>query len=414
MTVILMVSLLGCSGEDNADSLGCSKQLTATSSGTEVTLKEADDTFIKAYNSYAFSLFRECYKAEQGTMMISPYSIYMALGLLANGADGETLTQLENALGGLSVDEMNSYAGKWSQTLCEQSDSTKFSDANSIWLNQAYEKGISEAYLRACGDYFRASVFSSDFSDAKTVAGDMNKWVKKHTNEMIPELIKPDAIDMDTIAVLMNAIAFDGKWDEAFEDSDVWEDDFTHADGSVTTMEMMHESDKMFYYEDDLCSGFSKDYKDGRYSFRAFLPKEGVSVDELAEHMTEENYAKLLDDRLFTKVIIEIPEYTEEYELENMCDSLESLGIVDAFLPGADFSGMSEEISIYVSKVIHKTKIELNTEGTKAAAATAVIMTKSAALVEPEEPKTVYLNSPFLYMIADNETDCPVFIGVYQ
>lgn len=412
LTAILVLALTGCG--DKGD-LSCSREMTQSSSNKyseedlETFCREIDNEFYEKYQSFAFSLFDKCYQNDKKTMMISPYSVYMAMGLLANGADGETLSEIEQAMGGLSLEEINRKASAFSNYMRMEKEDLKFIDANSIWLNKAFAKNISEDYLKACSDSFRASVFESDFSKEKA-RDDMNLWVKKQTLQRIPKLV--DELDSEDVAILINALAFEGKWMKPFEKENVKEDTFTHADGTTDTKEMMCQIfAQADFYEDDFCRGFSLCYDDG-FVYTAFLPKEGVSIDELAAHMTAENYRNLMQSETRVRLNVGIPKYEERYRMDEMQDILKEMGIQKAFSASADFSKMSK-MPIYASRVVHETTIEVDLDGTTATAATEIAMTRSEA-PRPEKAEEVYLNRSFLYMISASWGSAPLFIGVYR
>lgn len=384
-----------------------SKELPTGSSGTEPVTSDVDDTFQKAYKDYAFRLFSENYKVAGCTNMISPFSLFMALGMLTNGASGETKDELE-ALFGMPIEDINRYAASWSRQLTG-SEEIFFTNANSIWLRNSFADCVEENFLRNCADYYQASVLVSDFNDSKAV-DDINKWVNYNTDGMIQKMY--DNIDPMTVSILLNAISFDGDWQIPFEDGNVSDKSFTHENGTKETKSMMEGEADSVFYENELCTGCKKDYKGGVYSFLALLPKEGVSISELINSLTGDSFFELTNNGRYGAVTIEIPEFTESFTAD-MNELLHNMGVNRAFLPGgADFSALSKEESLYVSSVLQKTYIEVNPKGTRAAAVTGIIA-DTEAFYEPEN-FWVVLDHSFVYMIVDNNGNMPVFMGVYQ
>ena len=228
---------------------------------------------------------------------------------------------------------------------------------------------------------------------------------------MIPTVIQ----DLDPLAaaVLVNALAFEGEWAEPYEDYQVHENDFTNANGESEDAVYLAETGDT-YFESDKAVGFTKPYYGNEYAFLAILPKEKISANDFMAEFTADDYRKFYDsktDKWDVRTII--PKFSYDYEYL-MNDTLKEMGADDAFSPDdADFSNIAElkDENLYISKVIHKTHIELDQYGTKAAAATVVEMDMAMAVADPVEYKEVYLDRPFAYAIIDLETGVPVFIG---
>ena len=220
-----------------------------------------------------------------------------------------------------------------------------------------------------------------------------------------------DGIPEDAVMYLVNALAFDGQWQEMYNEHQVRRGEFTGEDGIVQEAELMYSTEEK-YLEDELAEGFLKYYAGNKYAFAALLPREGISVREYAESLTGQQLYEMLCNPVETEVYAAIPKFQAEYGV-SLNGILQEMGITDAFDENkADFSGigLSEGGNIFISKIMHKTFIEVDERGTKAGAATIVEMNDGAAVIS--EPKIVYLDRPFLYMIVDCETNVPVFIGV--
>ena len=384
---------------------GNSKELTAaSSSSTAPAMKEMDEKMREAYETFAYKVFANIPKGK--TRMISPFSIYVALGMLANGADGNTLAQMD-ALLGLTNEERNEYLAGWVARLTGGSDDvTKFTNANSVWIRNTWEADVPKTFLDTCAKYYRTAVFSAPF-DSTTVA-DMNVWVQKNTMDMIKKII--DEIPEGAIMYLMNAIALDAKWDIEFSEQATEKDyTFTKADGTTEKVDMMFGGFSDDYLENEFATGFVKKYKGGEFSYVALLPKEGVSLDKLVDSLKPGVVRNLLRSAEYGDIVVGIPKYEEEYSL-GLVDVLHQLGMKDAFSPDtANLSRLMQSPGTYVSKIMHKTFITVDEKGTKAAAVTSVEATNESV----SRPHYVTLDHPFVYIIVDSD-GLPIFLGTYE
>ncbi|MBQ8296552.1 MAG: serine protease [Ruminococcus sp.] len=371
-----------------------------------VTGSAADEEFILGQTKFYLSLMQETVKSEEaGTnILISPYSVMQALAMTANGADGETKTEMESVLGGMSMDRLNEYLYTQRKSYDNEQNSL-LSTANSIWIRDDDDRiTVLPEFLQTNKSYYDADAFMAPFDE--TTVTDINDWVSKETYEMIPEII--DKIDDDIVMYLINAIGFDAEWAEQYTKADVYECDFTAYDGTVQQAEMMG-SDDCLYLEDDNAVGVYKYYKGRKYAFAAIMPNEGISLDDYIAGLTPESLNEILTNPKGASLISGIPKFKYEYNT-TMNDSLEAMGMPRAFTPSADFTRMAKTKSgyLYIDFVLHKTFIELSEYGTMAGAVTAVGMTEECMKVIDKE---VILDRPFLYCIVDTETDLPIFMG---
>ena len=226
---------------------------------------------------------------------------------------------------------------------------------------------------------------------------------------MIPSIISKLDPELD-MAVIVNAIAFNGEWEDKYEGEDIKEDRvFTNAAGEEQKVTMLHSMEGTFF-ETDKATGFIKEYKGGDYAFVAILPKdESINANEFLADFTAEDYREFMGSAKSVDVSAFLPAFEYDYANQELVGVLMDMGMVDAFTNAADFSNMTD-IDAYISSVIQKTHIEVDADGTKAAAATAVTITAKGAMVEPDY-EVVNLDRPFAYAIVDTETDTPVFLG---
>ena len=366
--------------------------------------KPADEAFTAAAFDWAARLFSQIYQQEksQKTLLVSPLSVLTALAMTANGAKGETLKEMEQALGGLPVDDLNAYLRTYLKSL-PSAELAKFAFANAIWFKDDPEFLVEDEFLQKVTDYYEAAVRKAPF-DAGTVQ-EINQWVALHTDNMIDRLLN-DLKDSDRM-VLINALVFDAKWDMPFEEAYCMPGTFTALDGSKAETTFM-DGTVYSYLESEEAVGFTKSYADDTYRFVALLPKDGNGFESFVQGLTGAKLKALLGSEVSEKTLIRLPKFSYDYET-SLVDTLKALGMQTAFLDSADFSGISKTDALQISDVIHKTHIDLDSEGTRAAAVTAVIVSATAAM--GPEPHKVYLDRPFVYMIVDSATNLPVFMG---
>ena len=381
------------------------KELTG-SSGTAPVTKAMDDTMREAYAGFAYKLFDLCSKGTDKNCLISPFSVYTALAMLANGADGNTLAQLDNLLG-LTGEQRDAYMAAWIDALTKQ-ESVDFSCADSVWVNNLFRENVLPEFLKRCADSYRAEVYAADMDD-KTV-DDVNAWTDRNTKGMIKKLLKyGDLNPITTQMILMNAIAMDAKWQSPFESDSVNKDaTFTHEDGTTSKVEMMYGSADDCYLENELFTGCTKSYKGGEFRYVALLPKEGVSLSEAVASLNRKTIDELFAGAKRNDVNLGIPKYTVEYSVE-LGNRLKALGTGDMFSASADLSKLVNTPDSRVDRVIHKTYLALDNEGTRAAAVTAVLIKNEAISMS----YSITLDRPFVYMIVDGN-NLPLFIGTYR
>ena len=235
----------------------------------------------------------------------------------------------------------------------------------------------------------------------------INEWVEEKTDGMISDLLKPSDLDPTSIMVLINAITFEGNWKEAFSEDDISEGIFTTSGGSESSVSFLSSTENI-YLEGAGATGFIKPYEDGKYGFMAILPDdENIGINEYIASMTPEAYWDLWNNRSRTDVDVRFPEFASDYRVE-LPDALKDMGMVAPFDGAtADFSLMTSG-GVFIGNVIHQTHIDVNREGTTAAAATAVVMDKNCAM---GAEYYVNCNRPFIYAIVDLDTGLPVFLG---
>lgn len=378
---------------------GAVRDLTEGISKNESASKAPDDEFKAAASSFAAELFKDNYSKGK-TTLVSPLSVLTALALVQNGAQGDTLAQLEQALGGLDRDTLNAYMRAYCDFLTE---SEELKIANSVWTDSSAE--AKRDFLQKAVDSYSAQIFSAPLSSKKTVSS-INSWVKKNTDGMIPKII--ENADRDAVMMLINAVAFEAKWETPYTNDDIEKLEFNSYSGKSKKTEFMCSTESVYLSDSDAV-GFMKPYKNGRFAFAALLPDENTGIDDYVASLSGDKLMKIFSSaKRGNEVNVKMPKFRAEYSVQ-LIDTLKKMGVKDAFdSKTADFSSLIENRDAYIATVVHKTFIEVDENGTRAAASTLV----GADTMSLMEPYSVFLNRPFVYMIVDTETNLPLFIGV--
>lgn len=358
---------------------------------------EADARIADALTSFSEKFYKEAVKDTEGNVILSPLSLYYALALTANGAQGDTRADFEKALG-MGTDELNEYLYTLTNKLAA-SENSAVSIANSVWGNEGAFT-ISPDFRKIAENYYAAEAESLPF-DADALRR-INGWVSEKTDGMIPNLL--DELDPGAVMVLLNAVLFDGVWEEEYAEDDIAAGTFTPADGGSVRTDFLY-STEYGYFETPGGVGFSKPYKDG-YRFVAVLPDGGADGFIASMDLDGILQAAYASSR---KCEVSIPKFEYETSL-SLNSAAESLGLGRIFTDQAELGGLSAsgENNIAVSGILQKAKVILNEHGTKAAAATGMVFNTTAFI--PDPTPTVYLDRPFLFLIADAD-GIPLFMG---
>ncbi|MCR4817867.1 MAG: serpin family protein [Fretibacterium sp.] len=339
----------------------------------------------------------------------SPYSIISALGMTYAGAKEETAGEMEKSL--LFSPLLHGSLGALTQDLSSETgkNSESLTMANRIWLNKGL--GIHADFAETLRRHYGSTAAEVDFKkDPSGSKKEINSWVEEQTHERIRDLIQK--IDPDTQMILVNAIYFNGRWENPFSENRTSPKPFHVTDSKTKDVPMMQQNRRLLYGEVDDVKLLRLPYK-GRLSMLLALPKKGVGVEEMLKALAE-------DSRLFDRwtrslsryeVDLWLPKFRTEsrYELK---DVLTALGVRQAFEKEADFSGITDDEKLRIDSVIHKTFIEVDEKKTEAAAATGIIMVRTTA-VAPDSIRRAefHADRPFLYFIVDDATRIILFAG---
>ena len=375
------------------------KQLSTTQKApaVSVTGSQQQDA-AQAYLNFTASLLQHTFSGDN--LLLSPLSAADALCLTMEGAAGETRQQMETVLG--EAETMGGYFSTIRGASGEQ-----LTMADSVWIRNDPALSANDNFLAIAAGNYQAEVYSAPFDE--DTCSDINTWVEDQTDGEIQNLI--EQINDDDIMYLINTTLFDAKWQNQYKSEDIRDRTFTTKSGTQKDVQMMY-SNENIYLENDFCTGLLKYYEGKDYAFVGLLPDDNVTISQLVDRLDGDTLHELINGRISAEVEAGIPVFTGDTKLD-LAKILPDMGMPLAFSSGADFSEMAtyDGGNLYIGRVLHQTRIEVNAQGTKAAAATAVVM-ESGAVETSSNSYTVILNRPFVYMIVDMEQEIPVFIGV--
>ena len=358
--------------------------------------------FRTAVADTSIRLLRFCLKGnEKKNVLISPDSILTAMSMVESGASGKTLTEMKKALGGIPAASYKRSITALNRRITGQGKSV-YRIANSVW----YRKNLmtlKPSYLQELRAVYRAESYAEPF-DSSTVRN-MNDWVSRKTEGKIKSIA--DRRSSASRLVLMNAVYFRGDWKEPYTSAE--QRTFRKANGQKQKVSMV-EGTEHEYVTLAGGTGFVKDYAGGKLAFMAVLPPKGMSVSRYLKKLNGKDYIRAYKKRKKSGVSVRtrMPEFRYEYS-RSLKAPLRKLGIRRAFTGAAQFSGMTSA-KICIDDIIHKTYIDVNRDGTEAAAVTAVMM-KATSIPDRNKVKKVYLTRPFIYAIIEKQTGIPLFIG---
>jgi len=369
-------------------------------------LTGAEQELIRSDNAFGLKLFREIHAQEEpdANLFVSPLSAAMALGMTYNGAAGTTQQAMQETLElqGLTIDEVNQSYRSLIDLLRNLDPTVEFLLANSIWYRE--DVAVEPDFLDVNREYFDAEVAALDFA-SPTAAPTINNWVSEKTMGRIEDIVD-DPIDPLVVMYLINAIYFKGDWAVQFDPALTADRPFYLADGSQVQAPMMTygaEAEVRTYADADV-QVLDLYYGGKAYSMTILVPAAGADLDALVGSLDPARWQEIVDGLTAATGEVVLPKFTLEYELE-MKDVLTALGMGIAFGGGADFSKIRASGGLYISKVKHKTFVDVNEEGTEAAAATSVEIREIAM------PPSFVIDRPFLFAIREGFSGTILFMG---
>ncbi|OJV36800.1 MAG: hypothetical protein BGO33_04575 [Bacteroidia bacterium 43-41] len=406
--LLVAVVLAGCEKSDNET---VPKNLPAP---LEITLRAEEAGIVKNDQQFAFELFSNVFseeaKGEDKSFMVSPFSLSMALAMTWNGAAGETKTAMQETLkmGNYSDDDFNGYYKKLKEALLKTDPSTQLSIANAIFTNKFIT--IKPNFIKTNTDYYHATVQPVDFS-LPTTKDIINRWASDNTNNLIKEVI--DKTNADDLMYLLNAIYFKGIWTTKFDAKNTSKKAFLTENGTKRTVDMMSQTAKFNYTEDEIMQVVQLPYGNQAFSMLVLLPQSGKKqTDVVSALQNKEYWGKTRTALRQAEVVLSLPKFKTEYSIK-LNEVLGKMGMGVAFDPyKADFSRMSE-ISAFISFVKQDTYISTDESGTEAAAVTVIGMEMTSAAPGPQ--KVIFnADRPFIYVIQENSTGAILFMGAVK
>ena len=385
--------------------VGCTKDTVPSPEGEKIVMNEKSLKLVHASNDFSFSLLNKSLDGTAENRMISPLSVSLALSMTLNGASGTTLEAMQKALGldGLTKEEINTISLGLTTALTKADPNVTMNIANSIWIRKDF--AVLDPFIAANQTYYNAQVSKMDFNAA--AVSTINKWVSDKTSGKIPTIL--DEISDNEIMFLINAIYFNGKWKYQFETSKTKNEQFTCTDQKMVSAPMMKMENDFGYSVQTGYKALKMPYGADKFQMIFLLPDAGNTPDKLAATLNSEKWAALtsaLQNK--SKIPVWIPKWKFSWE-KTLNDLLSSMGMEIAFAPGkANFSAINPANNLYITKVIHKTFIDVMESGTEAAAVTSVVIGRTSI---PVDPPSFYLTRPFLFFITEEDTGAILFAG---
>lgn len=388
--------LLSCQSDDPTPTPNDRKDIPLTRSELEMTALG---------NVFAFNFFKTVTANEkEENVFVSPLSACLALSMTANGGAGTTLEEMKTTLGfkDYSLEEMNGYYKKLVNGLLTVDNSTTIGIANSIWIKEGFK--VKQPFVDVNKDMYNAEVRNLNFSSPQAVST-INGWCSDKTNKRITKVL--EFIDPDARMFLINALYFKGVWKNKFDKGSTVSEEFTSVSGQKNTVDMMHQECSIPYTSEVGLQVAELPYGNEAFSMVVLLPGDGQGIDNLIEQLTPENWEKWTS-RLSNRTIdIKLPKFKLKYSKE-LIEDLKMMGMIAPFNGSANFSNMSDS-DLFIGLVKQDTFVEVNEEGTEAAAVTTV--GTYATSVDPSQPIPFHVNRPFIYIIKEKSTGAILFMG---
>lgn len=389
--------------------MGCSENVDPVDDNEPVLrdLTPQEESLILSSNEFAFDLFHELNDPVQtGNLFFSPLSVQYALAMTLNGSDQETYEAIREVLKNqtLNEQEINESYQSLTKFLLRIDKTVLLKIANSIWYRK--DLTVKEAFKQAIQIHYDAGISGLDFSDPGA-RDEINGWVSNKTEGLIGDLI--DQIPAGVVMYLINAIYYKADWKYQFDESLTQDGPFFLDDGSQIQTELMTVEDaQVGYYRNDNLRLVDIPYGNGQFSMTILLPSSNRTLKDLYDSFNENAFKNWVSQLQNAKSTLIMPKFRIEYKTL-LNDALSSMGMGIAFTGQADFSRLFEEpLDLYISRVIHQAVIEVNEEGSEAAAATAVEIMETSL---PPEPQIITINQPFIFMIREKFSGTILFAG---
>jgi serine protease inhibitor len=370
-------------------------------------------TLVSANTKFALDLFRELVAEDvDKNIFISPLSVSIALAMTYNGAEGTTKDAMARTLdfGNMTLEEVNQEYSNLMESLKNVDQAVKLLIGNSVWIKQEFQPYVNSNFLERVGTSYDGETFTRDFGNQQTV-NDINGWVDQRTEGKINKIVQQ--LDPELVMLLINAIYFKGEWITRFDEAKTHPQDFYLPEGNTVKVDMMSTSGNFSYCSGENCQVARLPYGRNKVAMYIFLPDLGISLDSFIASLNQtanDEYASRLHP--VANLIVKLPKFKVEYGTKRLNDALKKLGMEIAFSPDvANFSGIASTPpgNLYISYVDHKAIVEVNEEGTEAAAVTKVGIDVYTS-IGGSQPSFV-VDRPFFFEIRDDRSGSILFMG---
>jgi serine protease inhibitor len=376
----------------------------------EIVLDEKSAQIVEADNEFGFELFQKIFasETEYENIMVSPFSVSLALAMTYNGAGGETKKAMEETLKlyGLSPEEINTSYQTLVKALKSLDKKVILEIANAIFYRDDFQ--VENEFISTNKKFYDAEVAALDFGSPNALKT-INGWVANKTHDKIDKIL--DNISRDHVMFLINAIYFKGIWQSEFEKKNTVKKDFYLENGSAVKTDFMQQENSVLYSSNEIFQAVQLSYGQGNYTMYVFLPQAGKSLQDITENLDKASWENWNENFVEKNVDIELPKFKFEYEI-TMNDVLTEMGMGIAFSSAADFTGINRGGGLNIDYVKHKSFIEVNEEGTEAAAVTVVAIVETSVGETSKVP--FYVDRPFLFAITEKSTGAVLFMGTVK
>ncbi len=354
-------------------------------------------------STLSLELCRQLGGEKTDNWLVSPFSLQCALGMLSNGANGETHDEILYALGlsQYSQEEVNAYFKKLIEGLHTVNSAITVKTANSVWGNAGVP--LKEDFQKMNIENYSAMVSQLDFSDPSTV-DQINAWCNQTTEGLIPSIL--DEVNPTATVYLLNSLYFKARWESEFAPEKTQEGDFNTSSGKVVKADFMQTQRMAAYVENEWFTSTSLSYQNDSYVMRLILPQPEIGIDQVLQALSESD-ENLWKNTILADINLKMPRFTLENKMD-LTPALQALGMKKAFSGGADFSSMSD-VATYISLVQQATRLKVDEEGSEGAAVTVIVSDLMRPL--PEEEVDFFLDRPFLFQIIESSTGTVLFMG---
>lgn len=363
--------------------------------------KEA--SIIESNNKFSFDIYQKLKKHSEN-IIFSPASITSAIAMTYIGAKNNTFDEISNTF--YFDADINTFSKDYTNLLQIDKSELSLYNANSLWIQN--ELSINKNFININKQYFSSSLHFTDFVNESELSRlKINQWVEDNTNKKIKDLLEANTVDNSTRLVLVNALYFKGAWQNKFDKEKNTTENFQLGKNEFIKANFMNRYIYSWYYEDKDAQIVDIPYSDGNISLMIIMPKSFKKIKKFEKKLNYEYYINYTQKKERKRIDLSLPKFSIESDY-NLNRTLHEMGIKDAFTSTADFSGITDQEKLFISRVIHKANITVDEEGTEATAATAVVMRKSLILCDEVK---LNINKPFIYILRNNTNNCIYFMG---